>query len=147
MNKELYWGVILSYVTTFVSLGVSLLLTPIIIRLLGQSDYGLYESIGSFVNYLAVLDLGFSAVVTRYAAKYQINGDIEGRDRFLYTCRNIYLVLCGIILAIGIVLYNCIDSAFGHSFDAVELHRAHQLFIVVLLTTVVSIFSQVYKGV
>ena len=147
MNKELYWGVILSYVTTFVSLGVSLLLTPIIIRLLGQSDYGLYESIGSFVNYLAVLDLGFSAVVTRYAAKYQINGDIEGRDRFLYTCRNVYLVLCGIILAIGIVLYNCIDSAFGHTFDAVELHRAHQLFIVVLLTTVVSIFSQVYKGV
>ena len=147
MNKELYWGVILSYITTFVSLGVSLLLTPVIIRLLGQSDYGLYESIGSFVNYLAVLDLGFSAVVTRYTAKYQINGDIEGRDRFLYTCRNVYLVLCGIILAIGIVLYNCIDSAFEHSFNAEELHRAHQLFIVVLLTTIVSVYSQVYKGV
>lgn len=70
-SKELYWGVTLSYLTTFVSLGVSLLLTPIIIRLLGQSDYGLYESIGSFVNYLAVLDLGFGAVVTRYTAKYQ----------------------------------------------------------------------------
>lgn len=147
MNKELYWGVILSYITTFVSLGISLLLTPIIIRLLGQSDYGLYESIGSFVNYLAVLDLGFGAVVTRYVAKYQIAGDIEGRDRFLYTCRNVYLVLCTIIFIIGIILYNCIDTVFGKSFNSEELLRAHQLFIIVLLTTIISIFSQVYKGV
>lgn len=104
-SKELYWGVTLSYLTTFVSLGVSLLLTPIIIRLLGQSDYGLYESIGSFVNYLAVLDLGFGAVVTRYTAKYQQNGDIESRDKFLYTCRSIYVILCTLIIILGTILY------------------------------------------
>ena len=146
-KKELYWGVILSYITTFVSLGVSLLLTPIIIRLLGQSDYRLYESIGSFVNYLAILDLGFSAVVTRYTAKYQIEGDIEERDKFLYICKNVYLFLCAIILVIGFVLYSCIDSAFGKTFSVEELTRAHQLFIIVLATTIISIFSQVYKGV
>ena len=146
-NRELYWGVVLSYITTFVSLGVSLLLTPIIIRLLGQSDYGLYESIGSFVNYLAVLDFGFSAVVTRYTAKYQIEGDFDARDRFLYTCRNVYIVLCFIILAIGAVLFFCIDYAFGESFNTTELEKAHYLFIIVLATTIVSIFSQVYKGV
>lgn len=146
-NKELYWGVGLSYITTFVSLGVSLLLTPIIIRLLGQSDYGLYESIGSFVNYLAVLDFGFSAVVTRYTAKYQVEGNFDARDRFLYTCRNVYIILCLIILVIGIVLFFCIDSAFGESFNTTELEKAHYLFLIVLATTIVSIFSQVYKGV
>lgn len=145
-SKELYWGVTLSYMTTFVSLGVSLLLTPIIIRLLGQSDYGLYESIGSFVNYLAVLDLGFGAVVTRYTAKYQQEGDFEARDKFLYTCRNIYLVLCGIILALGACLYVFLDDAFGKSFTPEELSRAKLLYVIVLFTTAISIFSQVYKG-
>lgn len=146
-NKELYWGVILSYLTTFISLGVSLLLTPLIIRLLGQSDYGLYESIGSFVNYLAVLDMGFSAVVTRYTAKYQIEGDISGRNKFLYTCRKVYLCLSSVILMIGIILYFTIDSAFGRTFTPEELSKAHQLFLIVLATTIISIFSQVYKGV
>ncbi len=145
-SRELYWGVTLSYLTTFVSLGVSLLLTPIIIRKLGQSDYGLYEAIGSFVNYLAVLDLGFGAVVTRYTAKYENEGDFEARDKFLYTCRNIYLVLCGVVLLLGTILFFFIDKAFGASFTAEELDRAHLLFVIVLVTTAISIYSQVYKG-
>lgn len=146
-HRELYWGVTLSYLTTFVSLGTSLLLTPIIIRLLGQSDYGLYEAIGSFVNYLAVLDLGFGAVVTRYTAQYQQKGDFEARDKFLYTCRNIYIFLSLLVLLIGIVMYQFIDSAYSSSFTSVELSRAKLLFVIVLITTVVSIYGQVYKGV
>ena len=146
-SKELYWGVALSYITTFVSLGVSLLLTPIIIRLLGQSDYGLYETIGSFVNYLSVLDLGFGAVVTRYTAKYQQMGDVDSRDKFLYTCRNIYGALCVLVIIIGLILYSYIDKAFVNSFTEVELNRAKILYIIVLATTSLSIFSQIYKGI
>lgn len=146
-SKELYWGVTLSYITTFVSLGVSLLLTPIIIRLLGQSDYGLYETIGSFVNYLSVLDLGFGAVVTRYTAKYQQAGDIDGRDKFLYTCRNIYIALGIFVIIIGLILFGYIDNAFANTFTVVELNRAKILYIIVLSTTSLSIFSQIYKGI
>lgn len=145
-SKELYWGVTLSYMTTFVSLGVSLLLTPIIIRLLGQSDYGLYEAIGSFVNYLSVLDLGFGAVVTRYTAKYQQEGNFEARDKFLYTCRNVYLLLSFVILFLGTILYFFIDNAFDASFTSEELQRAKWLFVIVLFTTAISIYSQIYKG-
>lgn len=145
-SKELYIGATLSYVTTFVSLGVSLILTPIIIRLLGQSDYGLYETIGSFVNYLAVLDLGFGAVVTRYTAKYQNEGDFEKRDKYLYSFRNIYLILCLIVLLIGAIVYNFIDSAFSETLSEEELSKAHLLFIIVLASTVISIYSQIYKG-
>lgn len=145
-EKEIYLGVVLTYVTTFVSLGMSLVFTPIIIRLLGQSEYGLYETMGSFVAYLAVLDLGFGAVVTRYTARYQIVGDYEARDRFLYTCRNIYLLLCAIILILGSIFYIFIDKLFGHSFTPLELQKAHTVFLIVLGCTVMSIYSQVYKG-
>lgn len=145
-SRELYLGVVLTYVTTFVSLGASLVFTPIIIRLLGQSEYGLYETMGSFVAYLAVLDFGFGAVVTRYTARYQNAGDVLTRDKFLYTCRNIYLLLCILILMLGGILYTFIDKLFGKSFTSVELHKAHIVFLIVLGCTVMSIFSQVYKG-
>lgn len=145
-KSELAIGVVLSYVSTCVSLLSTLLLTPIIIRLLGKSDYGLYETIGSFVNYLAIFDLGFSSVVTRYTAKYEAENDIHGRNQFLYTCRNIYRVLCLIILFLGILIFFNLDTLFSNSFTAGEMYKARIMFLIVLATTMVSIYSQVYKG-
>lgn len=145
-KSELAIGVVLSYISTCVSLLSTLLLTPIIIRLLGKSDYGLYETIGSFVNYLAIFDLGFSSVVTRYTAKYEAENDINGRDQFLYTCRNIYRVLCLIIFILGILIYLNLDILFSNSFTDSEMYKARIMFLIVLATTIVSIYSQVYKG-
>lgn len=50
-------GAVLSYVNIFLSILVGLVYTPIMLRLLGQSEYGLYSLIGSFVSYLSVLIL------------------------------------------------------------------------------------------
>jgi O-antigen/teichoic acid export membrane protein len=145
-NRELHVGIMLNYITIAVGLISTLLFNPIIIRSLGQGEYGLYETVGSFVNYLAVLDLGFGTVVTRYTAKYEAEGKFEQRNEFLYTARRIYQYLSIAILLAGIVLYLFIDTIFGRSFTAEELKKAHTLFILVLATTVVSVYGQVYAG-
>lgn len=56
-------GVILSYVSEIIRILSALLYTPIMLRLLGQSEYGLYQLIHSVVAYLGVLSLGFTASV------------------------------------------------------------------------------------
>lgn len=145
-KNELAVGVMLSYASTVISLLSTLLLTPIIIRMLGKSDYGLYETIGSFVNYLAIFDLGFSSVVTRYTAKYEAEEDVVGRDKFLYTCRNIYRFLCLLIFTIGIIVFFNLETIFSKSFTGNEIYKAKYMYIIVLLTTMISIYSQVYKG-
>lgn len=145
-NNEIKIGAILSYVASAIGIISSLLFNPIIIKNLGKNEYGLYETIGSFVNYLAILDLGFSAVVVRYVAKYQAENEVNKRDEFLYTARRIYQILVLAILAIGSVMYCFIGTIFGTTFSNEELRKAHIMFIIVLMTTCVSIYSQVYGG-
>lgn len=144
--SEFKLGLILNYIAIAIGLVSSLLLNPIIIQKLGQSEYGLYESIGSFVNNLAILDLGFSSVIVRFTAKYQSEGDLKRRDEFLYTARRIYQILAGIVLAIGSVMYFLIDVTYKNSFTAEELEKAHILFLFVLGTTALSVYSQIYIG-
>ena len=52
-------GALLSYVSEAIRILTALIYTPIMLRLLGQSEYGLYQLVHSVVSYLSLLSLGF----------------------------------------------------------------------------------------
>ena len=57
---QLKSGVILSYISTGFNMIIQLVYTPVMIQLLGQSEYGLYTLVGSVVSYLSLFSLGFN---------------------------------------------------------------------------------------
>ena len=52
-------GALLSYVSIFVNTIIQLLYTPLLIKMLGQSEYGLYSLVASIIGYLTIMDLSF----------------------------------------------------------------------------------------
>ena len=70
-SSERKSGAVLSYVSIILSTLVQLLYTPLLIRMLGQSEYGLYSLVSSIIGYLTVLDLGFGNAIVVYTAKYR----------------------------------------------------------------------------
>ena len=76
MNQR-RWGAVLSYVNIILTVVVGLLYTPLMLRLLGQSEYGLYSLIGSVVGYLSVLDMGLGNTLVRYTAKNRVDGTTQ----------------------------------------------------------------------
>ena len=64
-------GSLLSYVQMGMSLAVGLLYTPAMIRLLGTSEYGLYNTVASTISMLSVLSLGFNSSYIRYYSVYK----------------------------------------------------------------------------
>ena len=52
-------GAFLSYVIIALNNVIGLLYTPFMLRMMGQTEYGLYSLVASVVPYLTVLDLGF----------------------------------------------------------------------------------------
>ena len=54
-------GVLLSYGQTILSILISLTYTPVMLRLLGQSEYGLYTLVNGFVSNLSLLAFGMAA--------------------------------------------------------------------------------------
>ena len=64
-------GVILSYTQMAIQIMVGLIYTPIMLKLLGQSEYGLYNTVASTISTLGILSLGFGSSYIRYYAKYK----------------------------------------------------------------------------
>lgn len=58
-------GIVLSYVYTVAQVVVNLLYVPILLRGIGDSEYGLYQIIGSVMAYILLMNSTFSGGVTR----------------------------------------------------------------------------------
>jgi O-antigen/teichoic acid export membrane protein len=70
-------GAFLSYIQIVLTTVIQVIYTPFLIRMLGQSEYGLYSLIASIIGYLTILDLGFGNAIIVYTAKYKATSNIE----------------------------------------------------------------------
>lgn len=70
-------GAILSYVSLILGNVISILYTPIMLRMLGESEFGLFNLANSVVGYLGVLNFGLGNAIARYTAKYRAEKESE----------------------------------------------------------------------
>ena len=70
--NQLKVGTIISYLRMSIQIFIGLAYTPVMIRLLGQSEYGLYNMVSSTIAMLSVLRLGFNNSYIRYYSIYRI---------------------------------------------------------------------------
>ena len=122
--NQLKAGVVLNYVIIFLNTVVGLLYTPYMLRMMGQSEYGLYSLVASVIAYLTVLDLGFGNAIVRYTAKFRAEKKTEEQYEMFGMFFLLYLVIGIIAFGIGLGLYFNVDTLFGNTMTAVELDRA-----------------------
>lgn len=122
--NQLKAGVVLNYVVIFLNTIVGLLYTPYMLRMMGQSEYGLYSLVASVIAYLTVLDLGFGNAIVRYTAKFRAEKKTEEQYEMFGMFFLLYLVIGIVAFGIGLGLYFNVDTLFGDTMTAVELGRA-----------------------
>lgn len=122
--NQLKAGVVLNYVVIFLNTVVGLLYTPYMLRMMGQSEYGLYSLVASVIAYMTVLDLGFGNAIVRYTAKFRAEKKTEEQYEMFGMFFLLYLVIGIIAFGIGLGLYFNVDTLFGDTMTAVELDRA-----------------------
>ena len=122
--NQLKAGVVLNYVVIILNTVVGLLYTPYMLRMMGQSEYGLYSLVASVIAYLTVLDLGFGNAIVRYTAKFRAEKKTEEQYEMFGMFFLLYLVIGIIAFGIGLGLYFNVGTPFGDTMTAVELDRA-----------------------
>lgn len=130
--NQLKAGVVLNYVVIFLNTVVGLLYTPYMLRMMGQSEYGLYSLVASVIAYLTVLDLGFGNAIVRYTAKFRAEKKTEEQYEMFGMFFLLYLVIGIIAFGIGLGLYFNVDTLFGNTMTAVELGRARIMMILLV---------------
>ena len=114
-------GVILSYVMMVLEVLSTLLITPFLIRTLGQAEYGVYKLSASVTAYLLLLDLGIGNAIIRYISKYRANKDRESEQKFFGVSILFYLSIAVLALLIGGVLWYVYPSMFSKGLTAEEI--------------------------
>ena len=146
MNQRKY-GVVLSYISLFIGNIIGLLFIPFMLRMLGQAEYGLYSLVGSFVAYLAVLDLGLGNATVRYISKYRALKDKKNEENFLALILIFYSIITAVVVIIGIVLCNYLPHIFSNSLTMDELARAKIMFIILIGNIAVTLLFNSFNAV
>jgi len=145
--SQLKKGAFLNYVTIITINVVGLLLTPFIIRQLGDAEFGLYTLIGAFVGYIAVLDFGLNNTIIRFVAKLRAEGDRKGEENFLASTMLIYGAISIIVLIIGTICYFKIDVIFADSLTPDQIDRAKIMFVLMVVSLAISLPGSAFEGI
>lgn len=121
--NQLKAGTLLSYVLIGVNILIGLLYTPFLLRMLGQSEYGLYSLAASVIAYLTVLDLGFGNAIVRYTAKFRAEGKTEEQYEMFGMFFLLYLGISLIAFVLALILAFNTDAIFAANMTATEIER------------------------
>ena len=96
-KKQMTLGVVLSYITIAAELLTGLLYTPLVLRLLGQSQYGIYSLVTSFTGYLTIFNAGANAAYIRFYVQTK-ETDKEKVDGL----NGLFLIIFSVLAVIGV---------------------------------------------
>lgn len=139
-------GVILSYVLMAVEALSTLLLTPFIIRTLGQAEYGVYKLSIAITAYLLLLDLGVGNAIVRYLAKYHVNNEKENAEKFLGIATMFYGGVSFLSLIGGIILIYVFPYAFAKGLSPQEILLSQKLLFATTLNVAVTLGTSAHTN-
>lgn len=140
-------GIILSYVSIIVSTLVQLVYTPFLIRMLGQSEYGLYSLVYSIIGYLTVLDLGFGNAIVVYTAKYRAQ-KMYDKEKKLHGMFYVIFCIIGIVAGFfGLILYFNVENVFANTMTLKELNKAKIMMLILSLNLFITFAFNIYTSI
>lgn len=137
-------GMFLSYTSELIKILTTLLYTPIMLRLLGQSEYGLYQLVHSVVSYLGLLSLGFTASYVRYYSKFKVANKKEDISKLNGMFMTVFLIIAGIALTCGAVMVTNIESIFKSGLSDSEYSTARVLMILMVINLAITFPNSVF---
>lgn len=127
------------------NVAVTFVLSPYVVRSLGNTTYGLWVLLGSLVGYLGLLDFGVRGAVTRYVARFHAVGDDAAASRLTSTALRIFSLMGLAAIVVTILLATTLIRHFN--ITAAETASARLVVTIGGVTVAASLIGGVYGGV
>ncbi|SFC21055.1 Membrane protein involved in the export of O-antigen and teichoic acid [Flagellimonas taeanensis] len=139
-------GALLNYVSIFLTNVIGLVLTPFIIKSLGDAEYGIYTTIGALIGTFSVLDFGLNNTIIRFVAKYQAEKNVKEEQNFLAITMIMYLIISCIVLLVGFGIYFNLDHYFT-AMSNEEIQLAKTLFLILIFNIAIGLPGGAFTGI
>lgn len=145
-KKQMTVGAVLSYVTIAIELLTGLLYTPLVLKLLGQSQYGIYSLVTSFIGYLTIFNAGANAayikfyIQTKEKDKSKVD-DLNGLFLFIFS------VLTVIGVSAGLIIAGFSPQLFGNKILPQEYEIVRKCFVLLSILIGITIFNSFFSSI
>lgn len=137
-NRQLKLGAALSYAQMAVNVLIGLLYTPVMLRLLGPSEYGLYNTVVSTISMLSVMSLGFHSSYIRYYAEYKAVDDQEKIKSLNGVFLAVFSAIGALALICGLYLTFHLELVFDKGLTPSEYDTARILMFMMTVNLAIS---------
>lgn len=137
-------GTLLSYAYIIITNTISLFYTPFMLRMMGQSEYGLYGTASSFISYLSVLHFGIGGAYIRFNAKARASGDRDEERRLNGMFLSVFTVLSLLVLIVGLIFIALAGQLVQKTFTSQELFKLRIIMLILIFNMMVSFVCNVF---
>ncbi len=141
-------GIVLSYVNSGLSMICGLFLSSYLLRMLGDTEYGVYQTVSAFANYLVLFEFGTGTVMTRNLSMcFGKKASREEIDKNVSTIWTITNILAIFILIVSVVFYCLIGVIYTKSLTVEQIAYSRKIFVFITFYLVFSFYTQTMNGV
>lgn len=146
-SKELKFGALLSYIRMSIGVIVGLLFTPLMLKFLGKSEYGLYNVVSSTISMLSLLNLGLNSGYIRFFSERKKNNDEKAISRLngLYLC--LFSAIAIVALGCGLFLAENLNLVFRDGLTSNEYIIAKKLMLILTVNLTISFPLSVFSSI
>lgn len=145
-SKQIKIGIILSYINIGLGNLIPLFYTPVMLSLLGQSEYGLYKIASHTTSYLSLMAFGIGSAVSRFLIKANIEGGKEAEENTFGLFHLIFQAISFLTLVVGGIITWNLHLIYGSSLTEAELSRMQILVAIMVVNTAVSFSATSYNA-
>lgn len=143
MKKQIAGGIAFSFISQVISIVVGLTYTPLMIRILGQSEYGLYQLVQSIINYLNLMNFGFNGAYIRYYSLAKAKGSEEEVANINGMFMKVFLFISFLCVIVGLCLLSKI-TVLGTQITESEYATARILMVILIINLAISFPNSLY---
>ena len=145
-SKQRKFGVVLQYLQMGISFLIQLIYTPIMLKILGDNEYGIYNVSNSIISYLSLLSLGFGASYIRFYSIYKKNNDDDGIKSLNGMYLLVFIIIGLIALTLGLILSDNVTLFYNGTYSDEELRIAKTLMIFLSINLAISFPASVFTS-
>lgn len=140
-------SVILGYLSMIIQNLAAFFLTPLLIIILGNTEFGVYKLALSIASYFALADFGLSNSIIRYISEYRAKNDKIKEGSFIAISILAIFFASLVIITVSIILSLNLDLIFGNSFNSFELNLLNQMLGLVVVNGIFNLFLNLLTGI
>jgi len=146
-SRELKIGVALSYLQMLANIVIALVYTPVMLTMLGKSEYGIYSIAASVISYVQLLEFGLAQSYVKFFAEARASEDNSSLGK-----TNGLFILCFVVLGVlallaGLILTFYSKTIFASGLTIAEHELIQKIMLVLAISTAFNLATTIYSSI